>query len=89
MRLNINDYQFQTSRYSYRSTYMNPMVITNLKPIYSQKLKRKESKQNTKENYLSASEVAKRTENYHKNNQERSNKNGNKNKIINNYIKCQ
>ena len=75
MRLNINDYQFQTSRYSYRSTYMNPMVITNLKPIYTQKLKQKESKENTKENYLSTSEVAKRrTQNYHKNNQERSNK---------------
>ena len=29
MCLNLNDYQFKTSRYT--STYMNPMVITNKK----------------------------------------------------------
>ena len=32
MCLNLNDSQFQTSRYNYRSTYMNPMVTTNQKP---------------------------------------------------------
>ena len=31
MCLNLNDYPFKTSRYSYRSTYMNPMVTTNQK----------------------------------------------------------
>ena len=29
MYLNLSDYQFKTSRYSYRSTSMNPMVTTN------------------------------------------------------------
>ena len=39
MCLNLNDYQFKTSRY--RSTYMNPMVNTNQKPtIDTQKLER-------------------------------------------------
>ena len=34
MGLNLNNYQFKTSRYSYRSTYMNPIVTTNLQKIY-------------------------------------------------------
>ena len=39
MCLNLNEYQFKTSRY--RSTYMNPMVNTNQKPtIDTQKLER-------------------------------------------------
>ena len=31
MCLILSDYQFKTSRYNYRSTYMNPMVTTNQK----------------------------------------------------------
>ena len=33
MCLNLNDNQLKTIRYSYRSTYMNPIIITNQKPI--------------------------------------------------------
>ena len=45
MCLNLNDYLFKTSRYSYRSTYMNPTVTANQKPAMdTQKLKRKENK---------------------------------------------
>ena len=32
MGLNLNNYQFKTSRYSYRSTYMNFMVATSKNP---------------------------------------------------------
>ena len=32
MCLNLNDYKFKTSRYSYRSTYMNFMVATSKNP---------------------------------------------------------
>ena len=40
--LNLSDYKFKTSRYNYRSTYMNPMVIPNQKPtIDTQKQERK------------------------------------------------
>ena len=47
----LNDYQFQTSTYSYRSTYMNPMVTTNQKPtIYTQKLDIREHKYISNEN---------------------------------------
>ena len=36
---NLNDYKFKTSRYSYRSTYINSMVTTNQNPtIDTQKL---------------------------------------------------
>ena len=31
MCLNLNDYQFKTSRYSYGSAYLNSMVTTNQK----------------------------------------------------------
>ena len=31
MCLNLNDYQFKTSRYNYQSIYMSPMVTTNQK----------------------------------------------------------
>ena len=42
MYMNLNDYQFKTSRYNCRSTYMNPMVTTNQKPtLDTQKLKKK------------------------------------------------
>ena len=37
--LNLNDYQFKTSRCSYRSVYMNPMLTTNQK--LAQALERK------------------------------------------------
>ena len=41
--VNLNDNWFKTSRYSYRSRYMNPMVTTNQKPtIDTQKLERRE-----------------------------------------------
>lgn len=33
MCLNLNDDQLKTIRYSYRPTYMNPIIITNQKPI--------------------------------------------------------
>ena len=50
MYLNLNDYQFKSSRYNYWSSYMNPMVTTNQKLIRdTQKLKRKETKHTTKE----------------------------------------
>ena len=50
--LNLNDYQFKTRRYSYRSTYMNSMVMTYKKSrLDTQKLKRKEHKHTTKENH--------------------------------------
>ena len=29
MYLNLNDYQFKTSGYSYRAIHMNPLVTTN------------------------------------------------------------
>ena len=32
MCLNFCNYQFKTSRYSYMSTHMNPMVTINQKP---------------------------------------------------------
>ena len=52
MYVNLNDYQFKTSRYSYRSTYINAMVTINQKPtIDIQKLKRKEYKYTIKESH--------------------------------------
>ena len=45
MCLNLNDDQFQISRYNYRSTYVNAMVTTNQKPIIdTQKLKEKNTR---------------------------------------------
>ena len=59
--LNLNDYQFNSSRYSYRSTYMNPVVNTNQEPtIDKQKLKRKKYKHTAKENYQTIKEETKR-----------------------------
>ena len=59
MCLNLNDYQFKT-RHNYRLTYMNPMVTTNQKrTIDTQKLKRKEHKQTTKENHQTTREETK------------------------------
>ena len=45
MCLNLNDYQFKESRYSYGPTYLNSMVTTSQKyTIGSQKPKRKKLK---------------------------------------------
>jgi len=45
MCLDLCDYQFKESRYSYESTYLNSRVTTNQKhSIDSQKTKRKELK---------------------------------------------
>ena len=47
MCLNLNDYQFKTSRYSYRSTYVNSMVTANQKPtIDTQKTREKGTQAN-------------------------------------------
>ena len=49
MHLNLNDHHSKTSRYSYRSTYVNYIVTTNQKPtIDIQNLETKEHKHNTK-----------------------------------------
>ena len=62
MCLNLNDYQFKTSTYSSKLTYMKLMVTRNLKlTIDTQKLQRKEHKHITKENYPTTSEETKRT----------------------------
>ena len=61
MCLNLSDYQFKTSRYSYRSIYMNSMVATSQKPtIDTQKLKRKEHKHIIKGNHQTTREETKR-----------------------------
>ena len=61
MCLNLSDYLFKTSRYSYRSRYMSHMVTTNQKPtINTQKLERKEHKHTTKENHQITREETKR-----------------------------
>ena len=45
MCLNLNDYEFKTSKYIYMSIYVSLMVTTNQKPtIETQKLERKEYK---------------------------------------------
>ena len=50
MCLNLNDYQFKASRYSYGSIYLNSMVTTDQKHTRdSQKPKRKELKHTAKE----------------------------------------
>ena len=61
MYLNLNDYQFKTSRYTYRSTFINPMVATNQKPTTdTKKLGRKEHKHTTKENHQTIRKETKR-----------------------------
>ena len=49
MCLNLNDYKFKTSRYSYRSTYTNSMVTTNQKPQQIHKNQEQECKLTAKE----------------------------------------
>ena len=61
MWLNLNDYQFKTNRYSYRSTYTNPMITTNQKcTIDTQKLKGEKHKHTTKENHQTTREERKK-----------------------------
>ena len=63
MCLNLNDYQFKTSSYSFSSTPMNPMVTTNQKPtVDKQKKERKEHKHTTKENHQTVREKLKEEE---------------------------
>lgn len=58
---NLNDYKFKT--YILLSTYINPMVTTNQKHmIDTQKLKNKEHKHTTKENYQATREETKKKE---------------------------
>ena len=46
MCLNLNDYQFKTNRYNYRSTHINPMVTTDEK-WYNKYTKNKTKKKET------------------------------------------
>lgn len=58
MCLNLNNFLFKTSRRSYISTYMNPMVTTNRTPIIdTQKLKRKKHKHTTKNHQITKVET--------------------------------
>ena len=46
---NLNDYQFKTSTYRYRTTYMKPTVTTNQKSTMdTQEIERKKHKYTTK-----------------------------------------
>ena len=76
MCLNLNDYQFKTSRYNYGTTYMSPMVNTNQKPMIDmQKPKRKELKHTTKGNHQTTTrETKRRNEQNYKNNWKTRNK---------------
>ena len=61
MCLNLNDYQFKTSRHSYMSACMSRIVMTNQKLIHKYtKLKIKEHKHTTKENQQTTREETKR-----------------------------
>ena len=61
MYLNSKNYLFKRNRYSFRSTYMNPMVTTNQKTYNrSTKTRRKEYKHTTKENHITTREETKR-----------------------------
>ena len=52
MCLNLNDYQYKSSRYNYGSTYMNHIVTTNQKHTITThtKTQRKELKHTKEEN---------------------------------------
>ena len=64
MCLKLNDYQFKTSRYSYRSTYMNSVLTTDQKSAAgTQDLERKEHKHTTEENHQTTKEETKRRKN--------------------------
>lgn len=57
---NLNDHQFKTSRYSYRSAYTNPMIKSNIYNRHTQN--KKEHKHATKEKYQSTREEMKSEE---------------------------
>ena len=60
MYLTLIYHLFETSRYGYRSTYINPTVTTNQKPTtYTQNLQIKEHKHTTKENHQTTKEERK------------------------------
>ena len=64
MCLNLYDYQFKASRYSYGLIYLNSMVTMNHRhKIDSQKSKRKELKHTTKENQQTIQGKTKRRRN--------------------------
>ena len=69
MWFKINDYQFKTSKYTFRSIYTSPIVTTNKKPTTDAQ-KRKEHKHTTTEKKSKQKERNKKklTENF-KNNQ--------------------
>ena len=63
MCLNLNDYQFKSSRFNYRSTYVNQMVTTNQKPtIGTERKEKKKRNQTTKENHQTATGKTKKNE---------------------------
>ena len=43
--MNLNDCQFKSTKYSYRSTYMNSIVTTNQTPIKDTQKLQKEGKE--------------------------------------------
>ena len=87
MCMNLNDSQFKTSRYSYRSTHMNSMVTTNQKPtIDTQKQKIKVHKYTTREK--SSTQREETTKNY-QNNCKSIIQFNKYTRIIYNYLKCQ
>ena len=50
MCLNLNNYEFKSNRYSYRSIYMNPMI--NKSKFHNRYIKNKKKQKNTtKENH--------------------------------------
>ena len=62
--LKLNDYQFKTNRYRYRSTCMNSIIIINQKlTIDTQNLKRNEHKDTIKENHQTTREETKNEKN--------------------------
>ena len=62
MCLNLNDYQFRTSRYIYRSTYEPHGYHKSKLTIDRQKLSRKKHKHTTEENHQTTREQTKRRE---------------------------
>ena len=98
MDLNLNNYQFKTSRYSYRSIHMNFMVDTNQKPTIDTQNEREREPNITlkkiikphgkrlKEQHrtIKINKKAKQQKSYHK-----SYQNSNQHIPINTHLKCQ
>ena len=62
--MKVKDHLFWTSGHSYKSTYTNPTVTTNEKPVIgTQKLERKEQMHTTKVNCQTTG-TKRRTKNY-------------------------